>query len=273
MSRLRLSFVWVVAFGLVALFYGPLFAWSPITPGFMRTTLGDVVYLHRTMRPLTPQHARVAAQMAHLERLFGMSFHGPVSVVLCDEASDMRRFTPWLSEPPDLGARTLQFGTVVYVSPLVRDRGDAAAFIRHELVHVLLLRNTPLVSRVPLLKHWWLLEGLSVHYGNPNSYPLPSRARLVQLRPAMQSILDPDSSGAAGDATLAERYALAGAFVGDLMHRKSAAAWSAFLHALVNDPTVWRSSFERAFGEPFDTALQHFERSVAGGRGARKSVA
>jgi len=263
---------WVVASGLLALFYGPLFAWSPITPGFVRTTLGDVVYLHRTARPLTRQHARVAAEMARLEHVLGMSFHGPVNVVLCDEASDMRRFTPWLSEPPGLGARTLQFGTVVYVSPLVRDRGDAGAFIRHELVHVLLLRNTPLVARVSLLKHWWLLEGLSVHYGNPDSYPVPSRGRLTELRP-LQAILDPDVSGQGGEATVAERYALAGAFVGDLMQRKSAVAWSMFLHALVNDPTRWRGSFERAFGESFDSALQHFERSAGGSRGPAKIAA
>src|SRR5262245_30485331 len=192
MSRLRLSFAWLVAFGLVALFYGPLFAWSPITPGFVRTTLGDVVYLHRTTRLLTAQHEHVAAEMAALEKSIGLSFHGPVSVVLCDEAGDLRRFTPWLSAPPGLGARTLQFGTVVYVSPLMRDRDDVGAFIRHELVHVLLLRNTPLVARVALLKHWWILEGLSVHYGNPASYPLPPRRRLAELGPFLTAILDPD---------------------------------------------------------------------------------
>jgi len=43
-SRLRLTILWLSAFSLVALFYGPLFAWSPITPGFIRTTLGSGVW-------------------------------------------------------------------------------------------------------------------------------------------------------------------------------------------------------------------------------------
>ena len=230
-SRLRLTTLWFSAFSLVALFYGPLFAWSPITPGFTRTTLGAVVYLHRTSRPLTLQHQRVPAEMAALERAVGLSFQGPVSVVLCDEPGDLTRFTPWLAAPPGLGARTLQFGTIVYVSPLVRDRGDAGAFIRHELVHVLLLRNTPLVSRAALLRHWWVFEGLSVHYGNPASYPLPPKSRLAAIRPELSSILDPDFTGPPSDVTVGERYALAGAFVGRLIERHKAAAWSGFVRA------------------------------------------
>jgi hypothetical protein len=140
-------------------------------------------------------------------------------------------------------------------------------------VHVLLLRNTPLVSRVPLLKHWWLLEGLSVHYGNPRSYPLPTRARLAALRPSLVSILDPDSPAPNPDVTIGERYALAGAFVGDLMQRKSSTAWSRFLHALVNDPTLWRESFQRSFGESFEAAMGRFERTLPGRGGPRRAVA
>ena len=265
-SRLRLTVVWLSAFLLVALFYGPLFAWSPITPGFIRTTLGSVVYLHRTSRPLTSQHQRVPAEMAALERAIGLPFQGPVSVVLCDEPGDLTRFTPWLSAPPALGARTLQFGTIVYVSPLVRDRGDAAAFIRHELVHVLLLRNTPLVSRAALLKHWWLLEGLSVYYGNPSSYPLPRGARLTAVRGQLAATLDPDAGGLAADVTIAERYALAGAFVGHVIERHGTAAFSAFVRELVADPTDWRQSFERHTGDSFTTALAKFERTLYRGK-------
>ena len=273
MSRLRLTILWLSAFSLVALFYGPLFAWSPITPGFIRTTLGSVVYLHRTSRPLTPQHQRVPAEMAALERAIGLRFQGPVSVVLCDEPGDLTRFTPWLSAPPALGARTLEFGTVVYVSPLVRDRGDAAAFIRHELVHVLLLRNTPLVSRTALLKHWWVLEGLSVHYGNPSSYPLPRGARLTALRGQLVSTLDPDAETVPADVTAAERYALAGALVGYVIERHGTAAFSAFVRDLVADPASWRASFDRHTGESFTTALATFERMLFRGKAASTSEA
>jgi hypothetical protein len=54
----------------------------------------------------------------------------------------------------------------------VSARADAGDFIHHELVHVLLLRNTPVVSRLTLCRHWWLLEGLSVNFGNPRSQVL-----------------------------------------------------------------------------------------------------
>ena len=75
-----------------------------------------------------------------------------------------------------VGARTLQFGTAVYVAPTVRNRPDVGDFIRHELVHVLLLRNTALSSRVALSRHWWLLEGLSVRVRQPQQLPASGRA-------------------------------------------------------------------------------------------------
>jgi hypothetical protein len=270
-SRLRLAMLWLSGFSLVALFYGPLFAWSPITPGFIRTTLGAVTYLHRTSRPLTAQHHRVPAEMAALEETIGLSFQGPVNVVLCDDPSDLTRFIPWLSAPPGLGARTLQFGTVVYVSPLIRDRGDAAAFIRHELVHVLLLRNTPIVSRVPLLKHWWVLEGLSVHYGNPSNYPLPPAARLSALRGSVAAALDPDVATPPPDVTIGERYALAGAFVGDLIERHGTERWSSFVRELVVEPTDWRPVFKGQLGESFEGALARFQRSLIPRRAPAKT--
>jgi hypothetical protein len=258
MSRRRIFLLSINAFVLVSLFYGPLFAWSPLTPGFVRSRQGAVTYLHRTDRPLTPHHRLVAQEVPQLEATFGLSFHGPVNVVLCDEVGDFRRFTPWLPTPPGLGARTLQFGTAVYVAPTVRDRPDVGDFIRHELVHVLLLRNTTLSSRVALSRHWWLLEGLSVAYGNPQSYMHPDAHRSSVLAQELRAILDPDARANLARASITERYAIAGAFVRHLIERKGWARWPSFMREYVADLELWRETFARHFAEPFDVAIETF---------------
>jgi hypothetical protein len=261
MSRRRLLALLAAPVVLVAMFYGPLFAWSPLTPGFVRSAEGGIVYLHRGDRPLNPEHRAVGRAMAMLEAALGLPFMTPVDVVLCDEWSDLRRFTPWLPAQAGFGARTLQIGTIVFVTPSVRDRADADAFIRHELVHVLLLRNTPVWSRFTISRHWWLLEGLSVHYGNPQSYVLPAGHRLSVLAEQAPAILDPDHAGR-HTATIAERYAFAGAFVGHLLHHKGQAAWQAFLRDYVSDPGGWRDVFARHFGESFGDALSRFQSTL-----------
>jgi hypothetical protein len=258
MSRRRIFLLALNAFALVALFYGPLFAWSPVTPGFARSQHGNLTYLHRVDRPLTPQHRAVAQELPRLEATFGLSFNGAVTIVLCDAPGDFHRFTPWLPNPPGVGARTLQFGTVVYVAPTVRDRQDVGDFIRHELIHVLLLRNTSLFSRVALSRHWWLLEGLSVEHGNRGSYLHPDAHRASVLAAELPAILDPDSRANLARASLTERYAVAGAFVRRLIERKGWERWPGFLREYVADPGPWRDTFARHFGESFEAAIGEF---------------
>ena len=258
MRRRRIFLISLNAFGLVALFYGPLFAWSPVTPGFTRSPQIGITYLHRIDRPLTAHHRAVAQELPRLEATFGLSFNGPVNVVLCDEPGDFRRFTPWLPTPPGVGARTLQFGTAVYVAPTVRNRPDVGDFIRHELVHVLLLRNTALSSRVALSRHWWLLEGLSVEYGNRSSYLHPDAHRATVLGAELSAILDPDSRANLARASVTERYAIAGAFVRHLIERKGWERWPGFLREYVADLAAWRDTFARHFGETFDGAMADF---------------
>jgi hypothetical protein len=258
-SRARLVALAFASLAGLGLFYGPLFAWSPLTPGFVRSIEGRVVYLHREGRPLTAEHRAVGRAMSALEASLGLSFHGPVDVVLCDEWSDLRRFTPWLPAQPGFGARTLQFGTIAYVTPTVRDRADAGAFILHELVHVLLLRNTPLMSRLTVSRHWWLLEGLSVHFGNPHTYVVPAGDRLQRLAAQIAPILDPDQQRQRSTATVPERYALAGAFVGHLLQHQGSESLQSFLRAYLAEPSAWRETFTRHFGEPFPAALGRFQ--------------
>jgi hypothetical protein len=256
-TRLRAVLLCLAAFLLVVQFYGPLFAWSPITPGFVRTEVGGLLYLQRVDRSLTEEHRRASASVGALETHLGLRFNGPVRVVLCDEPGDFRRFMPWLPAPAGLGARTLQLDTTVFVAPLVRNRPDVGDFIRHELVHVLLLRNTSMVSRLTISRHWWVIEGLSVHLGNAGSYVMPTGDRHARLAPALAAILDPDGARGAGGATIAERYALAGAFVGHLLERHGLDSWRGFLHAYLANPSEWRTLFARQFG-PFEAAVDAF---------------
>jgi hypothetical protein len=265
MTRRRLFLLALTGFGFVVLCYGPLFAWSPITPGFVRAEVGRIVYLHRPASGLRAEHERAAASVPVLEEILGLSFGAPIRVVLCDQPGDFRRFMPWLPAGPTVGARTLQLDAVVYVSPLVRNRADAADFIRHELVHVLLLRNASFPARLAISRHWWVIEGLGVHLGNPLSYVLPPRDRLAVLAPTLSTLFDPDVAvRRRSPATLSERYALAGALVAYLIERHGLDAWRAFLHEYLANPGQWRAAFEGRFGA-FGDAIATFDRDLAGG--------
>lgn len=255
-----MSLAIAIVVGAAFLLYGPLFAWSPVTPGYARSQDGRLVFLHREGQPLPAENRLKERDIAALESAFGLQFGDEVTVVLCDQWEDLRRFTPWLPVLHDLAGRTVEFGTVVYLTPLARARADGADFLRHELVHVLLLRHTPLQSRTELKTHWWPIEGWAVRYGNPGVYPMPEPDRLDILRNSFASMLIAPLDGSPG-ASIAEQYAVAGGLIGFLEQLHGRSPVQQFMRGYLKSPSTWPQLFETVFGEPFADVAAAFGRS------------
>ena len=243
------------------LLHGPLFAWSPVTPGYGRLRDGRLLFLHRAGQPPAELNRLKERDVAALESAFGLQFGDAVTIVMCDEWDDLRRFTPWLPVLHDVASRTVEFGTVVYLTPLARERTDASEFLRHELVHVLLLRHTPLSTRTQLKDHWWPMEGLAVRYGNPGVYPMPGPERLQELRGSFATVLSAPLAQSHA-ASVSEQYAVAGGLIGYLEQVYGRPSVHQFVHSYLRTPADWQALFERTFYEPFADVAAAFGRSL-----------
>jgi hypothetical protein len=246
------------------LLHGPLFAWSPVTPGFARSHEGRIEFLHRADRPVARARRLPERDLAQIESAFGLTFGDKVTIVICDNWEDVERFTPWLPAEKSLAARTLEFGTLVYLTPTAQERTDTAEFLRHELVHVLLLRHTPYSARTALKRHWWPMEGMAVRYGNPAAYPPPDQDRVAEVAETLPSVLQQGLT-TDGETTIAERYAFAGGLVAYLEQVYSRPLLHQFLFEYLRQPDSWSTTFEKVFEEPFDSVVGAYARSTQDG--------
>ncbi len=130
----------VIVLALLAAFpWGPLFAWSPVHPGYreIRFSRADVLYPDST--DLDPAYREVDSYVAAAERFHEVTCPKKIKIVVCRNWSDCNRFArPFLGRPL---AVTIPTGTVIFVTPkALAFRADIAELLRHELSHAKLTR-------------------------------------------------------------------------------------------------------------------------------------
>jgi hypothetical protein len=252
-----------IVVGLVALgwwcAWGPLFAWSPVKPGFASRSDPPIFLYYRELHPPGRGLLSLGEVTRQLESTLGLSFVSEVPVVLCDRWSDLRRFTPWLPVNRQLGARTLPLGHVIYVTPLVRDRDDAVSFVKHELVHVLLHQHMPLLDRLDGGRPAWLIEGLATSFGNPSAYPSgPPFVEALRGRD-LRALLE-QSPRSASDVALF--YAAAGQFVSHLRRTSGDERLRDFVRRYVDEPRAYARAFEETFGTNVARAIAGYAEEL-----------
>ena len=238
--------------------YGPLFAWSPITPGFRTARTPHALVLYRDPPGLPLPTAALEAALLGLQSNVGFEFDSPVRLLLCDEWSDFGRFTPWLRVSHSVGALTLPIGLATYVTPVVRNRDDLLAFLTHEAAHTLLYQHASIRHRLEMERQAWFVEGVAVHFGNPTAYETWDefrRSTPPDIIRAIDPALNLNQRGVGG---FRFSYSADGYFVGYLVQRFGPDRFRAFAHAYVLNPGAYRLEFQEIFGTSFDDSLRSF---------------
>ncbi len=165
----RLIFLLILV-GLVLFPYGPLFPWSPLKPGYeqLHFNRADIYYPSGTQPDAA--YRTVDDAIADAEKFHGVTMPRRVTVVLCQDWSDFTRYMPQIRGRA-VAAVTLATGTVIYVTPKIREKGlDAGEFLRHELSHAALNQNQSLYHAYRLSQQQWFAEGMAVWFGHQRTY-------------------------------------------------------------------------------------------------------
>jgi hypothetical protein len=213
------------------------------------------------LRIEAPQElAAVAARLARLDpgtlgeivRLVGLSDPGPpIAVVLAPEGSDVARATPGWIVGFARGADSL---IVLFPSRSPSYPYDSLEdVLRHEVAHVLIARAAGQTA-VPR----WFHEGLAMSAERP--WGLEDRTRVVfALTRARLSTPQLDRVFAGGQGDHARAYAVAGAFVRDLLRRHGREAAARILARLAAGEK-FDMAFFRATGQPLTASEEAFWR-------------
>lgn len=121
----------VLAF-LAAFPWGPLFAWSPVHPGYRQVRFSRADVLYPDSAALDPAYREVDRYVAVAESFHEVKAVRKTKVVVCRNWNDCIRFaTPFLGRPL---AATIPIGTVIFVTPKAAAvRADIGELLRHEL--------------------------------------------------------------------------------------------------------------------------------------------
>jgi hypothetical protein len=251
-------------------FAGFLFPWSPVRPGYASVSFPGATVVYPKRGGLSHAYRATPAIMEEVERANRLVFHDHVTVVVTDDWGLFNRgaLLGMKARPlPVLGA-ALQTGTVVYLSPLVREPGrDPAGVLRHELTHAVMFQQMPLRRTFALVRLDWFEEGLAVHAGNPRDYLDDAAWRRWAMHPGYRfgPWGDPELRRVPEEMRGPFRLSEYRVFIEYLMARHGDDRFFAFRDAVLRDPDAHDAAFVRHFGAGFAEVVADFEHAVRAG--------
>lgn len=248
-----------------ALPYGPLFPWSPWKPGYERLALrrADVYYPAGTELP--GAYREIDRYIVESEAFHRYSLPSRIRVIRCRDWGAVRRFLPQLGGAR-VGAAVLATGTVLYVSPILDEKGlDHAEFLRHELSHATLHQHQGLIQAYRVREAQPLFEGLAVSFGRQRAYvtteAFVDHARAHDLDGILDTRLRPP--GASGSMRL--NYQVWRFFLEWLIDTRGRDAFQGLLDRAMRDPGRYPVFFAEVYGEDLSVAIRSFAADIRAG--------
>jgi hypothetical protein len=257
----------VLAF-LAAFPLGPMFAWSPVHPGYQQMQFSRADVLYPVGAALDPAYRKIDLYVAEAETFHQVKWIKKVKIVVCRNWGDCDRFaTPFLGRPL---AVTLPTGTVIFVTPKAADfRADIGELLRHELSHAVLKQDRSLLNVLRMRKQPWVVEGVA------GLVP-----EMVTTAPGRQPIVLPEAEflwrakneglwpyfAEAVQKNWRFSYTAYVYFWNRQIERRGKATFLGFERACFSDPQACRSIFFDVYGTTLRTAVDDFQAEVRSGR-------
>jgi len=260
----------LIVLGFLAAFpWGPLFAWSPVHPGYRQVQFSRADVLYPDSLALDPAYREVDRYVAVAEDFHELKCSKKIKVVVCGSWNDCLRFAaPFLMGQRPL-AVTIPTGTVIFVTPRAAGWADIGGLLRHELSHAVQNQNRSLVSVLRMLRQPWVSEGVAgvvaargVTAPGRHLVSLPeseflSRAKTEDLWPSFTPQPQKDFRFS---------YTAWIYFWDRQIQRSSKTTFLKFERACFPDPQSCPSAFAAVYGTDLRRAVEDLQAEVRSGR-------
>ena len=262
-------------------FFGPLFPYCPIKPGFNAVTQGRFTIYYPKKDKIFPEYKDIDGLMTEVEQFHKLTFKKKVRIVICATKGQHKRFSMGGGH-----ANTIQTGTVIYIAPSLWEVGyppelamdgeklnllppakegsrPVMEFIKHELSHAILYQNTSLWKALKIKS--WLEEGLAVYSGNRNHYYQGKDLELLAID--QHNFFDIFNDKAIPPHIPREilhtfRYGMFCAFIDYLITIYGLDTVLDFVHAYIQAPEQESDLFNAHFGLMPEEALKQFQTQL-----------
>jgi hypothetical protein len=264
------SVLGLMILAILAMFpWGPLFAWSPVHPGYRQLQFSRADVLYPDSAVLDPAYRDVDDYVATAEKFHELKCAKKIKVVVCRNWNDCTRF----AAPFPMGQRplavTVPTGTVIFVTPGAAGWADIGGLLRHELSHAVLNQNRSLLSVFRMLRQPWVSEGVAgVVAAMGATAPGKHLVSLPEgefLSRASDEDLWPSFAGAS-QKDWRFSYTAWIYFWDSQIERSGKATFLRFERACFSDPQGCRSTFASVYGTDLPRAVERFQTEVRSGR-------
>ena len=253
---------------LAAFPYGPLFAWSPLHPGYQQMEFSRADLLYPKGARLDPAYREVDGYVATAESFHEMKCSKKIKVVVCRNWGDCLRYAPFQATQRPL-AVTFVTGTAIFVTPRATGPVDIGGLLRHELSHAVLNQNRSLVSVLRMLQQPWVSEGVAGVVAEMGA-TAPGR-QLVSLpegefrsRAAAEDLWPCFAAAPQKDWRFS--YTVWLSFWDWQIERSGKKTFLTFERACISDPRARRTAFADVYGTELRNAVQQFQAELRAGK-------
>jgi hypothetical protein len=249
---------------------GPLFPWSPVKPGYSLVSLDRADIFYPTGTALDPSYRQVDAYISAAEEYHRLEFRWRMTIIACRNWEDFSRFLPTVRNRA-VGAATLETGTVIYVTPKIREaRLDTGEFLRHELSHAVMHQHQAIWNAFEAARQAWLLEGMAVGFGDQKSYLSEKEFRARARGENLVGLIDPEirlRDDVRGDTRFlypAWRY-----YLEFLIKKYGRDRFQLFLVEYLRHPGDYQQVFQMTYSQNFRDSIHDFQESLSKEGGPR----
>ena len=260
----------VVVLALLAAFpLGPLFAWSPVHPGYSQVHFSRADVLYPDGMVLDSAYREIDRYVAIAESFHELKCSKKIKVVVCRNWNDCLRF----AEPFLLGQRpfavTVPTGTVIFVTPRAAGWTDIGGLLRHELSHAVQNQNRSLVSVLRMLRQPWVSEGVAgVVAANGVTAPGRHLVSLPETEFLSRAKTEDIWSSFAAPSQKDWRFSYTAwmYFWNRQIKQNGKPKFLRFERACFSDPNECRRAFADVYGTDFRMAVEEFQADVYSGQ-------
>lgn len=265
---------WITVLVIIGLYFlgtaGPLFAWSPIKPGYASFEAKTYTVYYPENSQLPEYYTFLDSYIQQYSEHLSLPLKKNIKIIRADKAN-IKKYLPWM-HIESIGGAALQTGDVLYISfeKVEEQEMSEEEFVKHELIHLLHHQNTTLVNSFNASKREYMSEGVPFYAGGPHYYAKKdflNSLKKVKLEEAKEGDdLYVSDAFTNLDKESGEQYKVSrmlyGEFIGYLITTYGQERFNAFNHAFLENPFMHRELFEEHFGKKLEVVLQEFEEGI-----------
>ena len=254
----RYLFLLLLLLLVLYLFWGPLFPWSPVKPGFEKIeSLRATVYI--TERDGGSAVYGIDGIIQEAEEFHDLKFKKKFTVVILGKKSNMKRFLPWMRG--NGYSVKLGYANLIYIGAYARTSPyGIRVFLKHEISHLLLHQNmASSMDNLRTLDQGWLSEGVATYFGGPYYYEKSEFVdRWKRNNLAFDSLYE-ENPLKMGRSTFGLKYTYYRFFVQFLIDTYGLGKFQLYLKEYMRDPLNYKLLFSKVYDEDLDEILKKFD--------------